>query len=152
MEAHTCTQSSELGPQEVRNYLLLEYKYNLRITSGHTHTVHACVCVCDYNEKSKLDCGQKWMWVGMINWESNLPGLKKFKCMMHFPAYSHHLVNWLQCPSGSPCLQVIHSDALSQHLYLHGVSDSCLFPWQHKLGSSPTQLKDSCSLLQSHCL
>ena len=45
--------------------------------------------------------------------------LEKLKCMIHFPAYSHHLVNWLQCPSGSPCLQVTHSDARSQ----------CLYPW-----------------------
>ena len=40
--------------------------------------VCVCVCVClmcDCNEKWKLDCGQKWMWVGVTKWELNLPDL-----------------------------------------------------------------------------
>ena len=82
--------------------------------------------------------------------------LRRLRCMrgkMHFPVCAHHLVNWLQCPSVSPCLQVNHKDALLECLHHLGVSDSCLYSWLHKLGSSPSQwqdsCKDSCSLSQS---
>ena len=40
--------------------------------------------------------------------------LTRLRCLTHFPVCAHHSVNWLQCPSDSPCLQVTHREALLQ--------------------------------------
>ena len=73
--------------------------------------------------------------------------LTRLRCM-HFPVCAHHLVNWLQCPSDSPCQQVTHREALLQCHHRLGVADSCLVSWQHKLGSFPSWRKDNCSRTQ----
>ena len=66
-----------------------------------------------------------------------LPKMTRLRCM-HFPVCALHSVNWLQCPSDSPCLQVTHREALLQCHHHLGVADFHLLSWQHKLGSFPS--------------